>query len=451
MKTGEVFVDLTRLRDDVPDASHRYNYFLPRHRSNPEEPTIPDIFDDDCCIKKCDQSLMRLRSGNHDAAVPSNSVSASQARHDNRDTPIPADSSDHHGTEQAHTLALNDQSVADTDHSTDADSDSSDSEAIPLPPFVVPDDQSPDSVYSAAGIDVDVQSESDESVIMGDVSLEFPEWSGSGSFTQGREKLEDLPSAPKPLCSNFPILHFSQLNIRLIPHPLAQSHSANCSAPLSQTFAVDVSANIQYERLNMVKYVPEHGLVVAATQRGRAAIISLAEVPNKGRVFRINWIVPLRSQEKYGERPLVPLLGIAVGPVQGCEISPDVPLIPQESGDVKDVSFHYRLLPSSGGGGDTENDSTRGLQTSGSDQQPTAKTQAGAMGLSRPTLPEFHAKANGSHEPFERWRGWNPSRRYRLFLTFSNHTVMSYEFWYERSSSVVEQNGDSDQEDLLAI
>ncbi|KAN0077477.1 CRT10 domain containing protein [Elaphomyces granulatus] len=448
MKTGELFIDLTRLRDNVPDASHRYNYFLPRHRSNPEEPTIPDIFDDDCCISKCDQSLMRLISGHQDA-VPSDSVSGAD-----RATSVPVDSFDHHGAEQAHTLVLNDQSAADVDLNTDTDSDPYDSEALPLPAFPVLDDfpgQLPDSVYSEMLLDIssndsDIapvhaidQSESDDSVGMS----------------------EDLPSTPKPLCFNFPILHFSQWDVRLIPYPLAQSHSAICSAPLSQTFALDVSTNIVYERLNMVKYIPEHGLVVAATQRGRAAIISLAEVPSKGRVFRINWIVPLQSQEKYGERPLVPLLGMAVGPVQGYEMAPDVPFIPQEPCDVKDVSFRYRLLPSSGEGSDTENDSnsTGGLRTSGTDdqqQQPTSKTQtqtqAGATGrLSKFTLPECHAIANRSYEPFERWRGWSPSRRYRLFLTFANHTVMSYEFWYERSSSVVKQTGGTDQEDLLVI
>lgn len=174
----------------------------------------------------------------------------------------------------------------------------------------------------------------------------------------------------------------------------------------------------------MVKYIPEHGIVIAASQKGRAAIIALTESPTTGRTFRVDWIVPLESQEKYGERPLVPLLGMSVAPMQGFEIQPDIPYIPQDryaegkemeaeterGTSINDLLFQYKETnnPSSSSGSESEQELT---------------------------LPECHARATRSYPPEESWRGWNPSRRYRLMLMYADHTVMSYEFWYTWNAS----------------
>ncbi len=38
--------------------------------------------------------------------------------------------------------------------------------------------------------------------------------------------------------------------------------------------------------------------------------------------FRVDWLLPLKSQEDKGQRPESPLLGMAVGPIQGREMTP---------------------------------------------------------------------------------------------------------------------------------
>lgn len=71
------------------------------------------------------------------------------------------------------------------------------------------------------------------------------------------------------------------------------------------------------ERLNMLAFIPELSLVVVASQAGRAALISLTRVPLQTPevFFRVDLIVPFKSQEDKGLRPLAPLLGMAVSPL----------------------------------------------------------------------------------------------------------------------------------------
>jgi hypothetical protein len=94
-----------------------------------------------------------------------------------------------------------------------------------------------------------------------------------------------------------------------------------------------------FERLNMNAYIPSLGVLVLASQKGRAIVLSLTKVKNSTRspekprhsthptktvyAMRIEHILPFADQETQGERPFVPLLGIATGPMQGTENLPD--------------------------------------------------------------------------------------------------------------------------------
>lgn len=201
----------------------------------------------------------------------------------------------------------------------------------------------------------------------------------------------------------------------------------------------------------MVKYVPEHGIIIAASQKGRAAVICLTESPDTGVTFRVDWIVPFQSQERFGDRPLIPLLGMAVAPLQGFEAPPDIPVIPSSGNgsgsgtgprpraideEKNEMVFHYRCVS----GGNTPASTTpqaqtqtqtQGPETTAMDMDTEPDYQQQGPSLPHLTLPECHAKASRIYRPAEPWRGWYPSRRYRLLLMYSDHTVMSYEFWYD--------------------
>jgi hypothetical protein len=79
-----------------------------------------------------------------------------------------------------------------------------------------------------------------------------------------------------------------------------------------------------FDRLNMLAVIPELSLVVAASQIGRAALITLTrlgdEFPSAGPVvmFRLDLILPLKMHEDK-HRPHVPLAGMAVAPLQASE------------------------------------------------------------------------------------------------------------------------------------
>lgn len=136
-----------------------------------------------------------------------------------------------------------------------------------------------------------------------------------GSFDFRRFKRESKDQT----CSNFPILHFSATDISLLESPFSKYLTVVCGGPPRQHATRPIYSIHSYDRFNMVKYLPERGIVIAATQKDRAAVISLAQVPNGGLALRVNWMLSLASQEQHRERPFMPLLGLAVGPIQGFE------------------------------------------------------------------------------------------------------------------------------------
>ena len=243
------------------------------------------------------------------------------------------------------------------------------------------------------------------------------------------------------------------------------------------------------DRFNLVKYIPEHGIVIAASQKGRAAIIALTRFRDKF-FFRIDWIVPFSHQEDFGDRPFRQLLGMDVSPLQGFELPNDVPYIPLSLEGLGRFAFKFKVSFRDDNGSDYDDDEEEEIdhdeqedhsnsnlnQTSQFHSHshstienneeneneneihphhpsPTTTTSKPKPQNANPkntinhnpslqqpqqqqlhTLPEYHAQASRIYKPHESWRSWYSSRRYRLFLLYDDHTVMSYEFWYDHGS-----------------
>ncbi|OJJ38410.1 hypothetical protein ASPWEDRAFT_734797 [Aspergillus wentii DTO 134E9] len=291
---------------------------------------------------------------------------------------------------------------------------------------------------------------------------------GDPASYEQADRLTALSPAPATANLNypkFPILHFSQTDIRLIPSQIAPHASVVCGAPLRQPFTHPIVSVRACDRFNMVKYIPEHGIVIAASQKGRAAVIALTESESTGLAFRVDWIVPFESQEKYGDRPLIPLLGMSVSPVQGFEMPPDVPYIPRGIDHEKDLTFHYQYTNQDEAGTpqpipadhtgighsmkSDEDGESKGKRTRSSNSRSGSTPELGQS--PQLTLPECHAWATHVYQPDESWRGWNPSRRYRLILMYADHTVMSYEFWYDWSTGGTDVGEENDEVEYLVV
>ncbi|KAL4818303.1 hypothetical protein BDW67DRAFT_157691 [Aspergillus spinulosporus] len=431
VRNKQELLDLTSLTKRVPDSSRLYNHFPPAVKAEPEETLLPDFFEADCLI-----------NGNHNAQEKSDSrtqtvVASNPLNHDS------AEAISHQAVDGSlNADNLSGDNASDSDHSLEQQQTTGSHAlltALANDPrrILSPEDILEIALRETAGVDIhEVQALLSET--MGDddddhFQLEMEvDASDSTGGTSEEEETADHPlddfglhfstSAPN---SNFPILHFSHTNICLIPHPFSLNASVICGAPLLQRFSQPIVSIRGFDRFNMVKYIPEHGIVVAASQKGRAAIIALTESPTTGRTFRVDWIVPLESQEKYGERPLLPLLGMSVAPMQGFEIQPDIPYIPQDCyAEGKEMETETECGPSM-------NDLLFQYKKTNS-PSPSLGSEFKQEHL---TLPECHARVTRSYQPEESWRGWNPSRRYRLLLMYADHTVMSYEFWYSWNAS----------------
>ncbi|MCJ1286514.1 hypothetical protein MMC26_005860 [Xylographa opegraphella] len=87
---------------------------------------------------------------------------------------------------------------------------------------------------------------------------------------------------------------------------------------LDQHIPISHSRIHQYNRLIMSLQIPTLGIVILASPIGRVALLTLTrQGPTNRCAFRLDWLLPFKSQENRGERPEAALLGIAVGPVQG--------------------------------------------------------------------------------------------------------------------------------------
>ena len=156
-----------------------------------------------------------------------------------------------------------------------------------------------------------------------------------------------------PLCNGLPcpILHASVRNVYLL-QPSKQTRSRHNSEEFNSTaafrppmvgFANPLKQPIHqsfgylriFERLNMNASIPSLGVIILASQKGRALILSLSKMTKSTAVptsledfscgdssvygMKIEAIVPFIEQERQNQRSSYPLHGIAVSPLQGSE------------------------------------------------------------------------------------------------------------------------------------
>ena len=110
--------------------------------------------------------------------------------------------------------------------------------------------------------------------------------------------------------------------------PPDSSHSqVLCQQALNQKMPPGFHYLSQMERLNMIAQIPELGVVVIGNQVGRVGILTMTRwEAQKQSGYKIECILPFSSEESKGMRPRKPLMGMAVGPVQGHETA-----LPQQS------------------------------------------------------------------------------------------------------------------------
>ncbi|KAJ5173774.1 Ribonucleotide reductase transcriptional regulator CRT10 [Penicillium coprophilum] len=219
----------------------------------------------------------------------------------------------------------------------------------------------------------------------------------------------------------FPILHFSGNDITLDPYPLDHGSRTLSRSPLQSL--VDDSMFSSCDRLNLIKYLPELGIVIVASQAGGVAIITLTWQEEIGHTFRLDWLLPFPTQEREDECPRPPLMGIAASPMPGFEIPPDVPCIPRDVNPSDRIRFNHRLLNPDKTEPCVANPPECGAS---SPCEPNICTEEPDL-----TIPETHAYASDTYQPHESWHGYHPSRHYRLLLLYCDSTVMSYEFWHD--------------------
>ena len=157
------------------------------------------------------------------------------------------------------------------------------------------------------------------------------------------------------LCDDLPcpILHTSVRNIYLLQPSNQQSTPGpwippmvGLANPLRQPLQHDFEYLRMFERLNLNARIPSLGIVIIASQKGRAIVLSLAklsaeadfplgtrDISRKKTTYgmRVECILPFSSQEKENQRPFAPLHGLAVGPMQGYE-------------DVKEEGKRWRVM-----------------------------------------------------------------------------------------------------------
>lgn len=105
--------------------------------------------------------------------------------------------------------------------------------------------------------------------------------------------------------------------------------------------------------MNMIHQIPSLGIVAIASQVGRVALLTMTKLSSTsgGQTsllgFRVEHILPFQSQEFEDQRPEVPLLGMAVGPVQGHGLGDENICVSETNtagDDGKGGDRRYRLL-----------------------------------------------------------------------------------------------------------
>ncbi|KAK1987955.1 hypothetical protein LZ30DRAFT_777241 [Colletotrichum cereale] len=177
--------------------------------------------------------------------------------------------------------------------------------------------------------------------------LRRPEVKNRNSKEQDRKVLEDLGSR----CC---ILRTYEEDIEMRSINPDDGAAVFCKDPISWNYPPHPLLQ-HAERLNMIVHVPELSLVAIGSAIGRVILLtptrSRYEIPGDGfrlkQGFRIDWVLPTRSDEMAGRRPPRGLYGIAVGPVQeggaaGCLLRSDDAPAPSPASRRYRLMLHYR-------------------------------------------------------------------------------------------------------------
>jgi CRT10 len=262
-----------------------------------------------------------------------------------------------------------------------------------------------------------------------------------------------LPALQQPVSRSngpaIPTLHLSASHLRLFDANQSDELSIYCSEPLGFQWPMYYGTHPAIDRLNLTQYLPELGIVVIGTQIGRVAVCSLTTKGSNGPFgLRVDWILPFASQERNHERPLTHLLGMAIGPVQGHQLSRS-PSVFEDNEDA-DESWLQDRVDSDGVSISFDPEMVRIKQKSATDDMQNNAINTSSMPKSRgkatpaksvkrtrtpppiwrsvkQSWPSRSEIAEGSTSMDEPWRGIQYSRRYRLMLTYYDQTVMTYE------------------------
>lgn len=131
------------------------------------------------------------------------------------------------------------------------------------------------------------------------------------------------PKDPRSYTLPFNIFHCERFDLHLLTEIQYGRGSTTCNTiKCQQALRQDIPQMSSYDRLKMLIQIPELGVVAIATQAGRVALLTMTSTGGAGVTkygFRIEWFLPVKSQEVRLRRPDYSLLGMAVGPLQGFE------------------------------------------------------------------------------------------------------------------------------------
>jgi CRT10 len=334
-----------------------------------------------------------------------------------------------------------------------------------------PEDGDPDEVGSGDEIVTDELIRLDNQLVGDEDQLpNWPDFSMPGGYDSsdvyefqngpgGTKKVKlhhsgTLPAFPQPIPGShgpiIPTLHLSASHLRLFNANCPREASLYCSDLLSFQWPIYYATHPGIDRLNLTQYIPQLGIVVIGTQVGRVAVCSLTRRGLNGPFgLRVDWILPLESQEKKRERPLTHLLGIAVGPVQGHELSRSSSISDDDDEleetwmqdridkDGVSITFDPQIIKlgqnttSNISGAPKHHVPYRPSQTKTRDSRvfsgtkPTRKRTPPV--IVKQAWPSRSEVAEASAVDEERWRGLEYSRRCRLMLTYFDQTIMTYE------------------------
>lgn len=336
-------------------------------------------------------------------------------------------------------------SYVDSDGESDEAEDMEDVHS-PIEPPIVPEfplpgvEQSPRAIsreierYDRAivyAIETDTDSDEFDSDVEEDDNTSFGSRSPRSPAPQRNPRIQGvIHRAATPLQSHITppeiaMIHCSDSHIRLLGSPKNKFPHIFSANVLRQLMPHNIHTHAQglefahMDRLNMLHVIKELGLVLVATQTGRVAVCALTRRPDQLLGLRVDWVLPTKQQERSGRRPgLCTLIGMAVAPLQG------------------------RAKPASSENDDNDSERYPDQEPVDIDGVRTSFDSKVVVLRHRATVQEYEAWRNRDRTPptpaterrkwteldeSEDWRAYETNRRYRLMLTYSDLSVLTYE------------------------